>query len=243
MKTVRQGLNRNQCKARENVQRVIGRRGNFRALLRSYLFMQLETGARNRTLNAVESAGKVTCHKTGIVCAFCMIFRLSYPALYQRLWPVYILEFKKKLSGSSEAVKLRTRLLNCIAKLIACDFFIHWLNFFVTCCCLITVVRGYIHPMFPVENGLYEQANIVATEVIRQQSTIFVKRSEMNDEFTASVKVPNGCHWKQMEKRLFLLTGNLEDGKGPVIQCHIKEQIWVKLKKENIQHLCRVVHF
>lgn len=104
-------------------------------------------------------------------------------------------------------------------------------------------VRGYIHPMFPVGNGQNEQATIVATEVIRQENNIFVKRSETDDEFTASVKVPNGCHWKQMEKHLFLLTGELEAGKGPVLRCHIKEEIWVKLRKQNILDMCSMLQF
>ena len=112
---------------------------------------------------------------------------------------------------------------------------------FVTCFCLIAV-RGYIHPLFQVGNGQKEQANIIATDIIRQENPIFVKSSETDNKFTASAKVPSGCHWKQMEKRLLLLTGNLEDGKGPVLQCYIKEESWVKLKKENILHLCRVLH-
>ena len=39
------------------------------------------------------------------------------------------------------------------------------------------------------------------------------------------------------------MTGSLEDEKGPVLQCHIKEEIWVKLKTETILDLCRFVHF
>lgn len=104
------------------------------------------------------------------------------------------------------------------------------------------VVRGYIHPLFPVGNGQKEPANIIATKLIRQEKNIFVKSKETGDKFRALVEVPAGCHWKQMEKIVFLLTGNLESGKGPVLQCHIKEEIWVKLKKETILNLCRLVH-
>lgn len=104
------------------------------------------------------------------------------------------------------------------------------------------VVRGYIHPLFPVGNGQKEPANIIATELIRQEKNIFVKSKETGDKFRALVEVPAGCHWKQMEKIVFLLTGNLESGKGPVLQCHIKEEVWVKLKKETILNLCGLVH-
>lgn len=104
-------------------------------------------------------------------------------------------------------------------------------------------VVGYIDSLFPVGDGQKEQANIIATEVIRQEGNIFVKSRETDEKYTASVKVPSGCHWKQMNKRLFLMTGSLEDGKGPVLQCHIKEEIWVKLKTETILDLCRFVHF
>lgn len=104
------------------------------------------------------------------------------------------------------------------------------------------VVRGYIHPLFSVGNGQKEPANIIATELIRQEKNIFVKSKETGDKFRALVEVPAGCHWKQMEKVVFLLTGNLESGKGPVLQCHIKEEIWVKLKKETILNLCGLVH-
>ena len=70
-----------------------------------------------------------------------------------------------------------------------------------------------------------------------------MKRSKTDDKFTGSIKVPGGCHWKEMEDRLFLLTGNLESGKGPVLQCYIKEEAWVNVPKENILHLCKVIYF
>ncbi len=101
-------------------------------------------------------------------------------------------------------------------------------------------VRGYIKTLFPVGNGESEQANVIATEVIRQKDNIFVKRSETDDEYTASIRVPGGCHWKQTESRLFLLTGNLESGKGPALQCHIKEEAWINLSKDSILHLCGI---
>ncbi|XP_068675074.1 meteorin-like protein [Montipora foliosa] len=98
-------------------------------------------------------------------------------------------------------------------------------------------VRGYIHPMFPVENGQSEQANIAATEIIRQKIQVFNK-NETAGIYAASVKIPSGCHWEEMKEYLFILTGDLESGKGPVLKCHVKETIWLKLKKESILHLC-----
>ena len=105
------------------------------------------------------------------------------------------------------------------------------------------VVRGYIKTLFPVGDGLSEQANVIATEVIRQENYIFVKSSKTNNEYTASINVPSGCHWKETEDRLYLLTGNLKSGRGPVLQCHIKETAWLKVLKEDILHLCSVVQF
>jgi len=105
------------------------------------------------------------------------------------------------------------------------------------------VVRGYIKTLFPVGDGQSEQANVIATEVIRQENYIFVKSSETDNKYTASIKVPGGCHWKETEDRLYLLTGNLESGRGPVLQCHIKETAWLKVLKEDILHLCSVVQF
>lgn len=104
-------------------------------------------------------------------------------------------------------------------------------------------VRGYIKTLFPVGNGETEQANIIATEVIRQRDNIFVKRDEIGDEYIASIKVPGGCHWKSNEDRLFLLTGNLESGRGPVLQCHITEEAWLNFPKDHILHLCSMVRF
>jgi len=108
------------------------------------------------------------------------------------------------------------------------------------------VVRGFIQSIFPVGNGEKEQAYIIAnddTDIIRQEHSIFIRSSEAGGMFGSSVKVPGGCHWKQMGRRRMLLTGNLEAGQGPVLQCHIEEEVWVKLKKENLLHLCRVIHF
>lgn len=105
------------------------------------------------------------------------------------------------------------------------------------------VVRGYIKTLFPVGDGQTEQANVIATEVIRQENYIFVKSSKTDNEYTASINVPSGCHWKETEDRLYLLTGNLKSGRGPVLQCHIKETAWLKVLKEDILHLCSVVQF
>lgn len=105
------------------------------------------------------------------------------------------------------------------------------------------VVRGYIKTLFPIGDGQSEQANVIATEVIRQENYIFVKSSQTTNEYTASISVPGGCHWKETEDRLYLLTGNLKSGRGPVLQCHIKETAWLKVLKEDILHLCSVVKF
>lgn len=99
-------------------------------------------------------------------------------------------------------------------------------------------VRGYVHPMFPVEKGKSEQANIIATEIIRQEKLIFTK-NETSGIFTGSVKIPRGCHWKETENHLFILTGDLQSGRGPVLRCHVKEKIWLKIRRESILHLCR----
>lgn len=102
------------------------------------------------------------------------------------------------------------------------------------------VVRGYIRNLIPVGNGRTQQADFEATEIIRQENEIFVKRD--SDEFYGSVNVPGGCHWRETEDQLLLLTGNLESGKGPALQCYIQEEDWVNIPKENILHFCKVVH-
>lgn len=107
-------------------------------------------------------------------------------------------------------------------------------------CFFLLAVRGYIKTLFPVGNGKTEQADVISTEVIREKYNIFEKRSGADDEFIASIKVPSGCHWNEAEDKLFLLTGNLESGKGPVLQCHTKEKAWLNLKKESILRLCNV---
>lgn len=113
------------------------------------------------------------------------------------------------------------------------------------CSFFVLAVRGYIEDVFPVENGQSEQANVIATEVIRQKDNIFVKRNEVDENYTASIKVPSGCNWKETENRLFLLTGNLKSGRGPVLQCHIKEEAWINVPKDNMLRLCSMymVHF
>lgn len=102
----------------------------------------------------------------------------------------------------------------------------------------LSAVRGYVHPMFPVERGKSEQANIIATEIIRQEKLIFNK-NEASGMFTGSVKIPRGCHWKETENHLFILTGDLQSGRGPVLRCHVKEKIWLKIRRESILTLCR----
>lgn len=128
------------------------------------------------------------------------------------------------------------KILNCAEAYVAC---LCWLDTHFS----VLVVRGYIKTLFPVGDGQSEQANVIATEVIRQENYIFVKSSETDNKYTASIKVPGGCHWKETEDRLYLLTGNLESGRGPVLQCHIKETAWLKVLKEDILHLCSVVQF
>lgn len=102
------------------------------------------------------------------------------------------------------------------------------------------VVRGYIRRLIPVGNGLTEQADFEATEIIRQEHEIFVKRDA--NKFAGSINVPGGCHWRETKNQLLLLTGNLKGGKGPALQCYIQEEAWVNIPKEDILHFCKVVH-
>lgn len=104
----------------------------------------------------------------------------------------------------------------------------------------IIVVRGYIRRLIPVGNGLTEQADFEATEIIRQEHEIFVKRDA--NKFAGSINVPGGCHWRETKNQLLLLTGNLKGGKGPALQCYIQEDVWVNIPKEDILHFCKVVH-
>ena len=104
----------------------------------------------------------------------------------------------------------------------------------------IIVVRGYIRRLIPVGNGLTEQADFEAKEIIRQEHEIFVKRDA--NKFAGSINVPGGCHWRETKNQLLLLTGNLMGGKGPALQCYIQEEAWVNIPKEDILHFCKVVH-
>ena len=106
----------------------------------------------------------------------------------------------------------------------------------------ISVVRGYINTTFPLGSGKAAQASVIATSVIRQRNSIFVKRRDNDKEFFTSMKVPIGCNWNKSKRQLFLLTGTVESGRGPVLSCHVKEEIWLQLKKDMILHFCRVLH-
>lgn len=93
--------------------------------------------------------------------------------------------------------------------------------------------------MYGLDDGRTSQADVVVTDLIRQRHEIFVKRSDKDSRLFGSMKFPSGCHWKESESRVFLLTGNIESGRGPVLMCHTQEEEWVKLEKDSILDMCK----
>ena len=85
------------------------------------------------------------------------------------------------------------------------------------------------------------QAEVLAKELLRQTANIFVR--EKGKKFASpigSVQFPTSCKWNR--NKMYLFTGSIVSGRGPVLVCHVKETIWMKLQKQHISHLCKYVY-
>ena len=85
------------------------------------------------------------------------------------------------------------------------------------------------------------QAEVLAKELLRQTANIFVR--EKGKKFASpigSVQFPTSCKWNR--NKMYLFTGSIVSGRGPVLGCHVKETIWMKLQKQHISHLCKYIY-
>lgn len=102
------------------------------------------------------------------------------------------------------------------------------------------VVKGRIISTIQLD-GRTVQAEVLAKELLRQTANIFVReKGKMFASPIGSVQFPSNCKWNRNKVHLF--TGNIVSGRGPVLGCHVKESIWMKLKKQHISHLCKYVY-
>lgn len=109
--------------------------------------------------------------------------------------------------------------------------------------CSISAIRGYINSSFAIPNTHgFIQADVVAKDLIQQRKHIFsAEISPKGKKYNRGlVRLPSGCSWGKGKRKLLLITGDIQSGKGAVMTCYTRDKEWLKIKKEYFKHLCNV---